>query len=210
MYVSGFNPQAMALAQSGQMGASTANPSLTWTAQPAGIGSWAAAPAGMISAAYPAMGYMLPMTSAWAAPGFATGAFGLPAGQAITYSFVPALGAGMAAPAMGAGFHFMQTGTGLVQPRVEISETNSDIVVTAELPNINPNDLNLTVTDDSLSISCTAYAGGVPSSVHRTIALPTSIKAEQVSASYSNGILECRLPKSDIMTRRRIRVNPVG
>lgn len=87
--------------------------------------------------------------------------------------------------------------------------TAIDIVVTAELPNINVNDLNLTVTDDSLSISCTAFAGGIPTSLHRTIALPTSVKAEHVDATYSNGILEARLPKADISARRRIRVNPL-
>jgi HSP20 family molecular chaperone IbpA len=162
----------------------------------------------MVSAAYPGVGYLLPIASAWA-PSFAAGGLGLPAAHAVTYSFVPAMGTGMVSPAFGASGSFMQTGTGLVQPRVEISETNSDIVVTAELPNINPNDLNLTVTDDSLSITCTAYAGGMASSVHRTIALPTSVRAEQVTANYSNGILECRLPKADLMARRRIRVNPI-
>lgn len=205
MYVSGYLPQAgMAMAQAAPIGTSAANPGFTWTAQPVGFGSWAAP--GM----YSAMGYMLPMSNIWGAPGFTTGAFGLPMGQAISYGFVPAAGTGMAAPAFGAPYHLLQTGAGLVQPRVELAETNSDIVVTAELPNINPNDLHLTVTDDSLSISCTAFAGGVASSVHRTIALPTAVRAEQVTANYSNGILECRLPKSDLMTRRRIRVNPIG
>jgi len=152
---------------------------------------------------------MLPASSAWV-PAISAGAFGLPMGHAITYSFVPAMGTGIASSALGTEFRYLHTGAGLVEPRVEISETNSDIVVTAELPNINPNDLNLTVTDDSLSISCTAFAGGIPTSVHRTIALPTSVKAEQVTANYSNGILECRLPKSDLAARRRIRVNPMG
>ncbi|MGB9886875.1 MAG: Hsp20/alpha crystallin family protein [Moorellales bacterium] len=207
MYVSAFNPQAMAMA-GGQI-ATALNPVLSWTAQPLTAGSWAA-PAGMISPAYAGMSYMLPVSSAWAPAVSAGGAFGLPAGQAITYSFVPAMGTGIASPVLSGGFRFLHTGGGMVEPRVDISETNSDIVVTAELPNINPNDLNLTVTDDSLSISCTAFAGGIPTSVHRTIALPTSVKAEQVTANYSNGILECRLPKSDLAARRRIRVNPMG
>lgn len=101
----------------------------------------------------------------------------------------------------------IQSTSGLAQMRVDLHETNSDVVVAAELPNVSLNDLNLTVTDDSLSISATAFAGNRATSLFRTVALPTSIKSEQVEAAYSNGILEIRAPKSDILTRRKVKVN---
>jgi HSP20 family molecular chaperone IbpA len=100
--------------------------------------------------------------------------------------------------------------SGMMQPRIELAETNSDVVVTAELPNINPNNLQLTVTDDSLSISALAISGGMTTSLHRTVALPCSVRAEHVDATYSNGILEARLPKSDLTARRRVKVNVTG
>jgi HSP20 family molecular chaperone IbpA len=98
--------------------------------------------------------------------------------------------------------------TGLIQPRVDLSETNSDVVIAAELPNINPNNLNLTVTDDSITISAsTMGVGGMTgASIYRTVSLPTSVRAEHCSASYNNGILEVRCPKADLATRRRIQV----
>lgn len=99
---------------------------------------------------------------------------------------------------------------GMIQPRIELVETNSDVVVTAELPNINPNNLQLTVTDDSLSISALAISGGMTTSLHRTVALPCSVRPEHVDATYSNGILEARLPKSDLTARRRVKVNVTG
>jgi len=99
---------------------------------------------------------------------------------------------------------------GMIQPRIDIAETNSDVVVTADLPNINPANLQLTVTDDSLSISALALSGNMSTSVHRTVALPCPVRAEHVDATYSNGILEARLPKSDIMARRRVKVNVTG
>lgn len=105
------------------------------------------------------------------------------------------------------GMNSIQSSAGMAQMRVDLSETNNDVVVAAELPNISLNDLNLTVTDDSLSISATAWAGSQATSLYRTIALPTSIRAEQVEATYSNGILEIRAPKSDIQARRRVRIN---
>jgi HSP20 family molecular chaperone IbpA len=100
------------------------------------------------------------------------------------------------------------TSPGLIQPRVDLSETNSDVVIAAELPNINPNNLNLTVTDDSITISAsTVGIGGVTgTSIYRTVSLPTNVRAEHCSASYNNSILEVRCPKADLTTRRRIQV----
>ncbi|MBS4022912.1 MAG: Hsp20/alpha crystallin family protein [Dethiobacter sp.] len=100
--------------------------------------------------------------------------------------------------------------TGFAEPRVELAETNNDVIVTAELPNVDPNNIYLLVTDDSISISALAIAGGLTSSVHRTVALPTHVKSEFLDVSYTNGTLECRLPKSDLATRRRVKVNPTG
>lgn len=101
----------------------------------------------------------------------------------------------------------IQSSSGMAQMRVDLSETNNDVVVAAELPNISLNDLNLTVTDDSLTISATAWSGNQTTSLFRTIALPTSIRSEQVEATYANGILEIRAPKSDVLSRRRVKIN---
>lgn len=105
------------------------------------------------------------------------------------------------------GISFMPS-AGLAQPRVDLYETNSDVVVAAELPNINPNNLSLTVTDDSLTISAsTIGAPGMGAmSIYRTVSLPTTVRAEHCTASYNNGILEVRLPKADLAVRRRIQV----
>lgn len=100
----------------------------------------------------------------------------------------------------------INTVSGLAQPRIELAETNNDVIVTADLPNVDPNNIYITVTDDSLSISALSMMGGSTSSLHRTIALPTSIRAEHLDVSYTNGILECRLPKSDLVARRRVKV----
>lgn len=104
----------------------------------------------------------------------------------------------------------IRTAAGFAQPHVELAETNNDVIVTADLPNVDPNNIYVTVTDDSLTISALAYMGGMSSSLHRTVALPTPIRAEHLDVSYTNGTLECRLPKSDLVARRRIRVNPTA
>ncbi|MCL6450830.1 MAG: Hsp20/alpha crystallin family protein [Acetobacteraceae bacterium] len=103
---------------------------------------------------------------------------------------------------------YLAGGTGIVQPRVDLFETNSDVVVACELPNVNPNDLNLTVTDDSVTISANAFwATGTPSAFYRAVTLPTTVRPEHATAIYTNGVLEVRMPKSDLAGRRRLKVN---
>ncbi|WP_334109439.1 Hsp20/alpha crystallin family protein [Thermodesulfitimonas autotrophica] len=169
------------------------------------------------------------MGTAWANPALATGMM-TPAISPVVSAWNPAASAinpaatAFANPALQQAYinpflsgQFMmglpgatiQSSAGLAQMRVDLHETNSDVVVAAELPNVSLNDLNLTVTDDSLSISATAFAGGQVTSLFRTIALPCSIKSEQVEATYSNGILEIRAPKADVATRRRVKINVV-
>ncbi len=150
----------------------------------------------------------------------------LPQG-AVNYGYYPGWGWGQPAnPAIGGQlvhmFPQMQGQTqqgvttgiravaGFTQPRIELAETSNDVVVTADLPNADPNNIYVTATDDSLSISALAFQGGVGSSLFRTVALPTNVRSEHLDISYTNGTLECRLPKSDFAARRRVKVNALG
>ena len=197
-----FNP---ALAQ-GMAFNPVLNPTFTWAYNPAmlsGIAAWS----------NPA----LLGATAWANPAIGTGAVSPlinPAATAWNNPVMnPLIQQGFVNPfvsgqmMMGVPGATIQSSAGLAQMRVDLHETNSDVVVAAELPNVSLNDLNLTVTDDSVSISATAFAGGQVTSLYRTVALPSSIKAEQVEATYANGILEIRAPKADVVTRRRVKVN---
>lgn len=137
----------------------------------------------------PAIYSNLAATQAWTNPIIASQAFN------------PALSSGIV------NMNALTSSAGLAQMRVDLAESNSDVIVAAELPNVSLNDLIVTVTDDSMSISATAWSGNQATSLYRTIALPTTIKAEQVEATYANGILEVRAPKSDVVTRRKVKVN---
>ena len=97
---------------------------------------------------------------------------------------------------------------GLIQPTVDISETSSDVMVAAYLSNAVLNDISLNVTDNSVTISASAWTGNEHLVFNRTIALPTSIRAESVDASFQSGVLEIRLPKSDKGVRTRTTITP--
>jgi len=70
-----------------------------------------------------------------------------------------------------------------VQPTIDISETSSDIVVSAFVSNSAVNDLNLNVTEDSLTISGTLLSGNNQFVLNRTVPLSTSVRAEAVDAT---------------------------
>lgn len=97
---------------------------------------------------------------------------------------------------------------GMIQPSVDISETSSDVMVAAYLSDAVLNDISLNVTENSVTISASAWTGHEHLVLNRTIALPTSIRAESVDASLQSGVLEIRLPKADKGVRTRTTITP--
>ncbi|UZQ50447.1 Hsp20/alpha crystallin family protein [Clostridium kluyveri] len=89
----------------------------------------------------------------------------------------------------------------MVQPTVDISETSSDIMISAYVSNAPLNDLNLNVSNDSLTISGTLSNGINHFVLNRTVPLSTSVRAEAVEATLQSGVLEIRLPKSEKLAR---------
>lgn len=119
----------------------------------------------------------------------------------------PLLGWG-SAPTAGAGWG----------PSVDVRETDTHIEVSAEIPGVNPGDLDLTITDDSLTIrgevkhASESKEGGFRrverryGAFHRTIPFPVSVKHDEAVADYKNGILEVRAPKAEPGKARAIRL----
>jgi HSP20 family molecular chaperone IbpA len=97
---------------------------------------------------------------------------------------------------------------GMIQPSVDISETSSDVMVAAYLSDAVLNDISLNVTENSVTISASAWTGNEHLVLNRTIALPTSIRAESVDACLQSGVLEIRLPKADKGVRTKTTITP--
>jgi HSP20 family protein len=99
-------------------------------------------------------------------------------------------------------------GYGVVRPRVDIAETDSAFEVTVELPGVDEKDINVSVTDDVLTIrgetkaereeKDKAYyiAERAYGTFERAIALPPGIDTDKASAEFAKGVLTIRLPKS--------------
>ena len=93
------------------------------------------------------------------------------------------------------------------QPKVDVSETDKAITVTAELPGIEEKDVDVSVGDGYISISGEKKTetekkqkGGYLQersygSFHRSFRLPDSVDADKISADLSKGVLKVVLPK---------------
>jgi HSP20 family protein len=104
-------------------------------------------------------------------------------------------------------------------PPVDIYETEDNLVLKAELPGINPNDVEVRVEDNTLFLKGErkfekevkeenlhrverSYGG-----FSRTFALPSSINAEKVQAEYKDGILTLTMPKREEAKPKTIKIN---
>ena len=93
-------------------------------------------------------------------------------------------------------------------PAVEMSETEEAIQLKLELPGLNPDDVNIEVTDRAVSISgerksetTTEDNGSTRSefyygSFRRVIPLSARVQNTDTKADYKNGILHLTLPKA--------------
>ncbi len=104
------------------------------------------------------------------------------------------------------------------EPAVEMFETDQDVVVRAVLPNIDPKQIDMTVTGDAITLRGESkheeehtgrnyvrreFRHG---SFSRTLPLPTEVKSAEAKATYKDGVLEVKIPKSERVTPRAVKV----
>jgi HSP20 family protein len=108
---------------------------------------------------------------------------------------------------------------GAWNPVVDLYEDKDNVFVKAELPGLKREDIQVSLHDDALSISGERKGGEKIENAEarrterfvgrfqRTITLPSSVKADQVSAQYKDGVLTVTLPKAEEAKPRQIQIN---
>jgi HSP20 family protein len=103
-------------------------------------------------------------------------------------------------------------------PSIDVSETEDSVILRAEVPDINPEDLDISITDDALRIrgekrqERVEEEGGIKrterryGSFSRTLQLPCRIDLDDVKATYREGILNIVMPKCKPEQAREIKV----
>jgi HSP20 family protein len=103
-------------------------------------------------------------------------------------------------------------------PAIDIAEDDKEVTVRAEIPGIDPKDLDVTVVGEQLVLSGekkeskeTKEKGFYHSetrygSFHRTVPLPEGVDTEHVDAQYNNGVLTLKMPKTPQAAKKRIEI----
>jgi HSP20 family protein len=116
------------------------------------------------------------------------------------------------------GLSRMRTAAEEIVPAVDIFESNGDVVLKAELPGINKEDIDITLNDGFITISGekkkeseikkkdyykweSSYG-----SFCRSFALPAEIQRDKVKSIYKDGILEVRMPKSEAAKSKEVKI----
>ncbi|MFX1314487.1 MAG: archaeal heat shock protein Hsp20 [Promethearchaeota archaeon] len=80
------------------------------------------------------------------------------------------------------------------EPLVEVNEEEDVIIVIAEMPGVDREDIELKATNHSITISTKENASR---NYYKEVELPSPINSDYAKARYSNGILEIELKKVD-------------
>jgi len=101
---------------------------------------------------------------------------------------------------------------------LDLSETEDTLILQAELPGMRPEDIHLSVTDDTLTFNAEIKEDAVEEgegyrrvvkssrSFSRSVALPCRIETEAVKASYEGNRLKIILPKCKPREKRGVTI----
>lgn len=101
---------------------------------------------------------------------------------------------------------------------VDMYETDEDVVVKASVPGIDVEDLDISVTGDTLTIKGESQAEEEVEEENyfcrerwygafsRSVTIPASVEADKAEADFEDGVLTLRLPKAEEMKPKAIKV----
>jgi HSP20 family protein len=115
---------------------------------------------------------------------------------------------------------FARFGSDMLSPKIDVSESQDAIEVTAELPGIDEKDVDITLADDVLTISGEKKTEREEQdkdknwhvversygSFSREIPLPFDPDATKVEAKFDKGVLRIRLPKPAEATKKQQKI----
>ncbi len=103
-------------------------------------------------------------------------------------------------------------------PALDVTETKDNLIVKAELPGIDPKDVEISLSGNILTIKGEKKQEKEEKdenyhlverrygSFVRSIRLPVEVQEDKIEASYKNGVLKVVLPKSEKAKRKEIKI----
>lgn len=103
---------------------------------------------------------------------------------------------------------------------LDVIEENEAYIVKASIPGINPDDLEITFTDNTLTIKGQTQADEERKDARyhlrerrfgsfvRSITLGSRVEGDKIQAAYDQGVLTLTLPKAEEVKPKRIAIHP--
>jgi HSP20 family protein len=103
-------------------------------------------------------------------------------------------------------------------PAMDLVETDEDLVLRADLPGVSGDDVNLEVKDGTLTVSGERRAEHEDRSegfyrleravgrFSRSLSLPRGVDPDAVTAGFTDGVLEVRIPKPEERKPHRVEI----
>ena len=103
-------------------------------------------------------------------------------------------------------------------PAIEISEDKNDVLVKAELPGMKKEDLEINVEERLLTIRGEKkkeeerkgegyfYSERSYGAFERCIEIPRDVQSDKAHATFKDGVLEVRLPKTEEAKRKEVKI----
>ena len=103
----------------------------------------------------------------------------------------------------------------VMAPLIDVEENENNVVVTADIPGINKEDIDISINDDMLQITgkCQTeseeknenyiHRERAYSMFSRAVKLPASVQEDGATAKLENGVLKVALPKSQIEDKEK-------
>lgn len=116
------------------------------------------------------------------------------------------------------GWPFRSTAVRQWVPSVDVSETAKEVLVQAELPGMDPKEIDIAIQGNLLTLKGERRQEKEEEganyhriersfgSFSRAIQLPAEVDVEKVSAVYKNGVLTITMPKTGAASAKRIEV----
>jgi HSP20 family protein len=107
----------------------------------------------------------------------------------------------------------------MTEPAIDLYDEGNEIVVKAEMPGMTKDDIQISFSDNVLTIRGEKKkeeeergkdyyrAERVYGAFMRSVVLPAEVNPEKARAVFKNGVLEIRLPKTESAKKKEIKVN---
>lgn len=111
------------------------------------------------------------------------------------------------------------SGDGAATLAMDVYETGDALVVSAPVPGIKPEDVEITITGNALTIKGETKAEEREEqgdyirqevrygSFQRTVELPVEVQSDKAEAVFENGMLKLTLPKAEQVKPKSIKIN---